>query len=71
MRTERAMAALVLALTASIAVAANVPERLKTSANEVLSLQSKAVGVQIYACSARKDDPYRYEWTFKAPEADL
>lgn len=71
MRIERAMAALVLTAAASILVAANVPESLKTSANEVLSLQTKATGVQIYTCSVRKDDPSRYEWTFKAPEAEL
>ncbi|MGH8315227.1 MAG: DUF3455 domain-containing protein [Steroidobacterales bacterium] len=68
---ERALAVLVVMSGASFSFAANVPEGLKPSANETLSLQSKATGVQIYTCSARKDDPYRYEWTFTAPEAEL
>jgi hypothetical protein len=68
---ERAMTALVLACAASIAAAATLPDNLKTSADEVLSLQIRARGVQIYTCTSRKDDPYRYEWTFKAPEAEL
>lgn len=71
MRLERAITALVLGCAASIAVAANISESLKPSASEVLSLQSKATGVQIYTCGARQDDPYRYEWTFNAPEAEL
>ena len=71
MRIEHAVATFVLALASSIAVAANVPESLKPSANEVLLLQSRATGVQIYTCSARKDDPSKYEWTFNAPEAEL
>lgn len=71
MRNEHAVAALVLACAASIGVAATVPEGLKPSANEILSLESRATGVQIYTCSARRDDPYNYEWTFIAPEAEL
>ena len=65
MRNEHAVATLVLALAASISVAANIPESLIPSANEVLSLESRATGVQIYTCSARKDDPYKYEWTLE------
>ena len=48
-----------------------VPENLRTPATEVLSLETAATGVQIYECNARKDDPARFEWIFKAPEADL
>jgi hypothetical protein len=36
----------------------------------VVSLQSKATGVQIYVCGARRGDPSKYEWTLKAPEAE-
>jgi hypothetical protein len=36
-----------------------------------LVLETRAVGVQIYECSASKADPTRFEWVFKAPEADL
>jgi hypothetical protein len=30
-----------------------------------------ANGVQIYECAAGKADPARFEWIFKAPEAEL
>jgi hypothetical protein len=48
-----------------------VPENLKAPATQVLSLETHATGVQIYECSASKTDPTRFEWVFKAPEADL
>jgi hypothetical protein len=37
----------------------------------VLSLEAQATDVQIYECNASKTDPTRFEWVFKAPEADL
>lgn len=49
----------------------DVPETLKVPATQVLSLEARATGVQIYECKASKDDPIRFEWVFKAPEADL
>jgi len=48
-----------------------VPETLKVPASQVVSLEIQAVGVQIYECKASKDDPMRFEWVFKAPEAEL
>jgi hypothetical protein len=48
-----------------------VPENLKVPAGQTLSLVSPATGVQIYECGAIKADPARFEWIFKAPEADL
>ncbi|HTG02321.1 MAG TPA: DUF3455 domain-containing protein, partial [Nitrospirota bacterium] len=36
-----------------------------------LSLEAQGVGVQIYTCEAVKDNPTRYEWIFKAPDAEL
>lgn len=48
-----------------------VPEALKVPATQVLSLETQAVGVQIYECKASKDEPTRFEWVFKAPEAEL
>ena len=48
-----------------------VPEALKVPATQVLSLETQAAGVQIYECKASKDDPTRFEWAFKAPEAEL
>ncbi len=48
-----------------------VPEALKVPATQVLSLEVQAAGVQIYECKASNDDPMRFEWVFKAPEAEL
>ncbi len=48
-----------------------VPEALKVPATQVLSLETQAIGVQIYECKASKDEPARFEWVFKAPEAEL
>jgi len=48
-----------------------VPDALKPPMTHVLSLETRATGVQIYTCNASKDDPTRFEWVFKAPEADL
>jgi hypothetical protein len=48
-----------------------VPEDLRAPAGQVLSLETQATGVQIYECNSNKTDPTRFEWIFKAPEADL
>jgi hypothetical protein len=48
-----------------------VPENLRAPAGQVLSLEAQATGVQIYDCTANRTDPTQFEWTFKAPEADL
>src|SRR5438309_12094939 len=48
-----------------------VPENLKVPAGQTLSLVSPATGVQIYECGAIKTEPPRFEWVFKAPEAEL
>src|SRR5664279_4260093 len=48
-----------------------VPDTLKVPAGQNLALEAHAVGVQIYDCKASKDDPTRFEWTFRAPEALL
>ena len=48
-----------------------VPGALKAPATQVLSLETQAVGVQIYECKASRDDPTRFEWILKAPEAEL
>lgn len=50
---------------------AAVPDALRTPAEQVLSLEVGATGAQIYECSAKKDQPDAFEWTFKAPEAEL
>lgn len=56
---------------AEVGTAPVIPESLKVPATQVLSLETHAAGVQIYVCSASKTDPTRFEWVFKAPEADL
>jgi len=48
-----------------------VPESLKVPPPSVLTLQARAVGVQIYVCQPAHDEPSRFEWAFKAPEAQL
>jgi hypothetical protein len=48
-----------------------VPEALKPPADQRLSLETVGIGVQIYECKPAKDDPKRFEWVFKAPEAEL
>src|SRR5258708_9125228 len=47
------------------------PEHHRSPAGKTLSLLPPATGVQIYECGAIKADPARFEWVFKAPEADL
>ena len=44
---------------------------LEVPANQTLALTLYARGVQIYLCRAVAGDPAKYEWAFKAPEADL
>ena len=47
------------------------PEALRPPADQVLALEVLATGVQIYECAASQDQPTRFEWVFKAPEAEL
>jgi hypothetical protein len=48
-----------------------VPDSVKVPLTESLSFAAKAKGVQIYECRAKKDDPSKYEWVFKGPQAEL
>lgn len=48
-----------------------VPDNLRVPPTQTLSLAARAAGVQIYDCKPAKDDPSRFEWIFRAPEADL
>jgi len=72
-----AMAAASLAAIIAGCAASNVgsdpvvPDKLMVPAGQTLSLVSRATGVQIYECSAGKTDAAKFEWAFKAPEADL
>ena len=48
-----------------------VPENLQVPAAQQFLAETNASGVQIYTCSASKTDVNKYEWSFKAPQADL
>jgi hypothetical protein len=49
----------------------DAPEALRPPADQVLALEAFATGAQIYECAASQDQPTRFEWVFKAPEAEL
>lgn len=49
----------------------DAPQELRPPEDQVLALEALATGVQIYECSAGKDQPARFEWVFKAPVAEL
>jgi uncharacterized protein DUF3455 len=49
----------------------DAPEALRPPADQVLALEARATGVQIYECAASQDQPTQFEWVFKAPEAEL
>lgn len=65
------VALLACCATANAGTVSGVPETLKVPATQVLSLETQGAGVQIYECKAGKDDPAKFEWVFKAPEAEL
>jgi len=48
-----------------------VPDAVKVPLTESLAFTANGEGVQIYESRAKKDDPSKYEWVFKGPEADL
>jgi len=48
-----------------------IPDSLKAPPTQLLALETRASGVQIYECRATKDNPARFEWAFIAPEAEL
>jgi hypothetical protein len=67
---------LVLAMTTAPEVAAQpapaaIPDNLKVPEQNVLLFEAYAVGVQIYVCAPKADDPNAFAWTLKAPEAEL
>lgn len=79
MKMPHVVAMMLVTIAAIIAGCATVPDvsmlsvpvSIKVPENEVLLLTAQATGVQIYECSAKKNDPMRFEWAFKAPEAEL
>jgi hypothetical protein len=48
-----------------------VPVKLMPPEGHVMPFKAKAMGTQIYVCKAKADDPDRFEWVLKAPDADL
>jgi hypothetical protein len=48
-----------------------VPDAVKVPLTESLAFKANAKGVQIYESRVKKDDPSKYEWAPKGPEADL
>ena len=48
-----------------------VPYILRVPDGQAVLLKGLAKGVQIYVCKPKADDPSKFEWSFKAPEADL
>jgi hypothetical protein len=62
----------VAVLASGVAIGGEImSDALKVPATQELSLEVQAIGVQIYECKASKDEPTRFEWVFKAPEAVL
>lgn len=49
----------------------DVPEKLAASASEVVVLQVRGSGSQIYVCKPGPDQDQKLAWILKAPEADL
>ena len=49
----------------------DVPAKLRPPSGEVLFLEARASGVQIYECALKPGQPPTYEWTFRGPEAAL
>jgi hypothetical protein len=48
-----------------------IPEAIAIPAGQRVLLKALAKGVQIYACKAKEGAASSYEWTLKAPEAEL
>ena len=57
-----------MALTASVASAQPVPDRIQVPAGNAPYLQAHAIGAQVYACAATADGP---KWQFVEPQAVL
>ena len=49
----------------------SVPPILQVPDGQTVLLKAHARGVQIYQCVATAADPGKFDWSFKAPEADL
>ena len=69
-----ALAVLSLAIVLVAGVQAGsqgLPEKITVPPQNARHLRAFASGVQVYVCQARPEDPNTFEWTFKAPVAEL
>src|SRR5260370_33517878 len=48
----------------------DIPD-IKVPEGQTVLLKALGKGVQIYGCKATAADPGKFDWSFKAPEADL
>ena len=72
LRSFSRMSPMALCIVMAVCAAApTVPIELRVPANQALTEQLHAKGVQIYTCQPTKSDPSQFEWSFKQPEADL
>ena len=62
---------LAMSNAAAAATPPEVPDKLKVPEGQTLAFDLRAEGVQIYVCTARKDEATKFEWTLRAPEAEL
>ncbi len=58
------LAVLMVLIALDVKAMGMIPENIRVPANQTLSLEAHAIGVQIYDCKPSKDDPSRYEWVF-------
>ena len=49
----------------------SVPDGLRPPPGQALALAALGTGAQIYECQATQEDPMRFSWILKAPQADL
>src|SRR5688572_18979811 len=49
----------------------SLPINLEAPPANVQLFKTTATGVQVYVCKARPEAPNTFEWTFKAPAAEL
>jgi hypothetical protein len=52
-------------------VTSDIPAPLLVAGSTLSIRQTHGVGVQIYRCRAGQDDPARFAWALKEPEAEL
>lgn len=58
-------------VSSSVPAIAEIPASLRVPENQTLIREVRATGVQIYECKASAGEPVVFQWSFKAPEAEL